>query len=74
MVVIDNMVSPIFQLFFIEEMDMATNIPEASVNPMAPITQQAPAITIGSFILVASGILMASSTPEGIQLNSVISA
>jgi hypothetical protein len=42
---VDNKVSPIFQLFFVEGMNMTTNIPEAPPNPMAPTTQQAPDIT-----------------------------
>jgi hypothetical protein len=50
MTVNDNTISPIFQLFFEEEMDMAINIPEASTILMAPITQQAPTITIASVI------------------------
>jgi hypothetical protein len=48
-------------------MDMPTNIPEASANPMTPTTQQALAVTIVSFISTASAI------PEGIQLDSAIS-
>jgi hypothetical protein len=48
------MVSPVFQLFFVEGMDMLPNIPEASANPMAPTTQQDPGVTIASFISTAS--------------------
>jgi hypothetical protein len=55
-------------------MDMPTNIPEASANPMAPTTQQAPGVTIVSFISTALGIPMASAIPDGIQLDSTISA
>jgi hypothetical protein len=52
---------------------MPTNIPEASANPMAPTTQQAPGVTIVSFISTALGIPMASAIPDGIQLDSTIS-
>jgi hypothetical protein len=41
---LNNKVSPIFQLFFVDGMDIPTNIPEASPNPMAPTTQQALAL------------------------------
>jgi hypothetical protein len=68
------MVSPIFQLFFVEGMDMPTNIPEASANPMAPTTQHAPSITIASFSSTALEIPMASAIPDDIQLDSAISA
>jgi hypothetical protein len=47
-------------------MDMTTNIPEDSANPMAPTTQQAPGIKISSFISSALAILMASAIPDGI--------
>jgi hypothetical protein len=49
-------------------MDMATNITDASAIPMAPTTQQVPAITITSVNSVALAI------PEGIHLDSAISA
>jgi hypothetical protein len=55
-------------------MDMPTNIPEASANPVAATTQQAPAVTIASFISVPTGIPLALAIPEGIQLDSAISA
>jgi hypothetical protein len=55
-------------------MDMPTNILEVSANPMATTTQQAPAVTIASFISTTSGIPMASAIPEGIQLDSDILA
>jgi hypothetical protein len=74
MVVIANKVSPMFQLIFVEEMDIPTNISKASANPMAPTTQQTPTIIIASFISTVSGIPMASVMPEGIQLDSAISA
>jgi hypothetical protein len=64
----NNNLSPIFQLCFVEGMDMTTNIPEDSADPMVPTTQQAPGITISSFISSASAI------PDGIQLHSAISA
>jgi hypothetical protein len=56
-------------------MDMPPNILEASVNPMAPTTQQAPGVTIVSFISTASasGIPMASAISDDIQLDSDIS-
>jgi hypothetical protein len=60
--------------YFLEGMDMFTNISEASTNPMAPTTQQAPTVTVGSFISTASGIPMASGISEGIQLDSTILA
>jgi hypothetical protein len=70
----NNNASPIFQLFFVEGIDMTTNIPEDSADPMAPTTQQASGVTISSFISSASAIPMASATPDGIQLHSTISA
>jgi hypothetical protein len=65
---LDNKISHIFQLFFIEGIDMTTNILEASANPMAPTTQQAPDVAI------ASRILMVSAIPDGVPLDSAISA
>jgi hypothetical protein len=70
----NNNASPIFQLFFIEGMDMTTNIPEVSANPMATITQQAPGVIIASFISTASAITIASAILDGIQHASAISA
>jgi hypothetical protein len=70
----NNNASPIFQLFFVEGMDMTTNIPEDSADPMAPTTQQAPGVTISSFISSALAIPMASTISDGIQLHSAISA
>jgi hypothetical protein len=64
----------LFQLFFVEGMDMTTNIPEDSADPMAPTTQQAPSVTISSFISSASVIPMASAIPDDIQLHLAISA
>jgi hypothetical protein len=63
-----------FNYFFVEGMDMTTNIPENSTDPMAPTTQQAPGVIISSFISSASAIPMASTIPYGIQLHSAISA
>jgi hypothetical protein len=63
---LDTKVSPIFQLLFVGAMYMPTNILEASANPMDSITQQAPAVTIASFISTASAIPMASAIPYGI--------
>jgi K+-transporting ATPase A subunit len=60
--------------FFVEGMDIRTNIPEASANPMAPTTQQSPSVTVASFISTASGISMASAILDGIQRDSAISA
>jgi hypothetical protein len=60
--------------FFVEGMDMPTNIPEASTNQMAPTTQYALAVVIASFISTAPGIPMASAIPEDIQVDSAISA
>jgi hypothetical protein len=60
--------------YFLEGMYMPTNIPEVSTNPMAPTTQQAPAITIASFISTPSGIPMVTTISESIQLDSTISA
>jgi hypothetical protein len=74
MVVIPNKVSPMFQLIFVEEMGIPANISEASANPMAPTTQQTPAVIIASFISTVSGIPMASVILEGIQFDSTISA
>jgi hypothetical protein len=71
---LDNKVSPVFQLFFIEGLDMPPNIPEASANPMALTTQQTLGVTIASFISTTSGIPIASRIPDGIQLDSDISA
>jgi hypothetical protein len=70
----NNNVSPIFQLFFVEGMDMTINIPEDSADPMAPTTQQAPSVTISSFISSASAIPMASAILDDIQLHLAISA
>jgi hypothetical protein len=56
----------LFQLFFVEGMDMTTNIPEDSADPMTPTTQQAPSVTISSFISSASVIPMASAIPDDI--------
>jgi hypothetical protein len=70
----NNNASHIFQLFFVEEMDMTTNIPEVSANPMATITQQAPDVTIASFISTASAITIVSAILDGIQHDSAISA
>jgi hypothetical protein len=53
---------------------MTTNILEASANPMAPTTQQAPDVAIASFISIASKILMVSAIPDGVPLDSAISA
>jgi hypothetical protein len=47
-----------FQLCLIEGMNMPTNIPEASANPIDSTTQHAPAVTIASFISIASRIPM----------------
>jgi hypothetical protein len=55
-------------------MDMTTNITEASADPMAPKTQQALVVTIALFISTTSTISMASIIPNGIQLDSTISA
>jgi hypothetical protein len=55
-------------------MDMTTNIPKASADPMAPTTQQALDVIIASFISTASPIPMASAIPDGTQLASAISA
>jgi hypothetical protein len=55
-------------------MGIPSNIPEAPANPMALTTQQALGITIASFISTASGIPMALTIPDGIQLDSDISA
>jgi hypothetical protein len=55
-------------------MDMITNIPEASSDPMAPTTQQAPGVTIASFISTTLSISMGSIISDGIQLDSAISA
>jgi hypothetical protein len=63
---LDIKVFPIFQLLFVEGMDMPTNILEASANPVAPTTQQALGVTLASFISTTSGIRMASSIPDGI--------
>jgi hypothetical protein len=71
---LDNKVSPIFQLFFVEGMDMPTNIPEASTNQMSPTTQHALAVIIASSISTAPGIPMASPISEDIQLDSAITA
>jgi hypothetical protein len=71
---LDTKVSPVFQSFFVEGMDMPPNIPEASANPMAPTTQQDLGVTIASFISTALGIPMASAIQDGIQLDSAISA
>jgi hypothetical protein len=71
---LDTKVSPVFQSFFVEGMDMPPNITEASANPMAPTTQQDLGVTIASFISTASGIPMASPIQDGIQLDSAISA
>jgi hypothetical protein len=41
---------------------------------MAPTTQQALGVTVDSFMLTASGIGMASSILDGIQLHSAVLA
>jgi hypothetical protein len=60
--------------YFLEGMDMTTNIPDASANPMTIITQQASCVTIASFILTVSAITIVSAIPDGIQHDSTILA
>jgi hypothetical protein len=60
--------------YFLEGMDMTTNIPDVSANPMTIITQQAPCVTIASFILTVSAITIVSAIPDGIQHDSTILA
>jgi hypothetical protein len=66
MTVNDNTISPIFQLFFEEEMDMAINIPEASTILMAPPN--------GSNNSTGSNYYNCLSHSKGIQLDSAILA
>jgi hypothetical protein len=60
--------------YFLEGMDMTTNIPDASATPMTIITQQASCVTIASFILTVSAITIVSAIPDGIQHDSTILA